>query len=89
LPALLQTYLVRAGRAPLLGGIMAPPRDLRELNDWYKQLHRYLDLGTVYTMIAGLLNVLVVYDALAGPAPLAPDEIQKRDDEEEPGPVDN
>jgi hypothetical protein len=88
LPALLQTFLVRDGRAPLFGGIMAPPRDLRELNDWYKQLHRYLDLGTVYTMIAGLLNILVVYDALAGPAPLPPDETQKRD-EEQSEPVDS
>ena len=26
------------------------------------------DLGWVYTVIAGVLNVLVIYDALAGPA---------------------
>jgi hypothetical protein len=89
LPALLLTFLVRDGRAPLFGGIMAPPRDMRELNDWYKQMHRYFDLGTVYTMIAGLLNILVVYDALAGPAPLTPDEEKAKRDDEKPGPVDS
>ncbi len=63
LPALVQTYLVRSGKAPLMGGIMAPPATPQELNDWHRELHRYLELGTVYTMIAGLLNVLAIYDA--------------------------
>jgi hypothetical protein len=70
LPAILQTVLVSEGKAPLFGGIMAPPRDLGELNEWYRTLNRYFELGTVYTMIAGLLNILAVYDALAGPVPL-------------------
>ena len=26
------------------------------------------DLGWMYTVIAGVLNILVIYDALAGPA---------------------
>ncbi|MGC4006985.1 MAG: hypothetical protein QM811_29215 [Pirellulales bacterium] len=33
----------------------------------YKYDFRY-DLGTIFTMIAGLLNLLVVFDAAAGPA---------------------
>lgn len=32
-----------------------------------KKLHRFFELGTVYTMIAGLLNVLVIFDAWGGP----------------------
>ncbi len=70
LPALVQTMLVREGKTPFFGGVMAPPRDIGELNEWYRTLNRYFELGTVYTMIAGLLNILAVYDALAGPVPI-------------------
>jgi hypothetical protein len=72
LPAIVQTYLVRNGKDPLLGGVMAPPVDMDQLNQWYKTLHRYFELGTVYTMIAGLLNVLAVYDAWGGPVRVEP-----------------
>jgi TM2 domain-containing membrane protein YozV len=86
-PALLQSYLVRQGKAPLMGGIMAPPVNINELNDWHRELHRYLELGTVYTMIAGLLNVLAIYDAWGGPVQLVVDDKKKRPDEP-PGPPD-
>ncbi|MEX2111927.1 MAG: DUF6677 family protein [Pirellulales bacterium] len=84
LPALVQTYLVRSGREPLLGGVMAPPVDIAALNELWKRLNRQLDLGTVYTMVAGLLNVLAVYDAYGGPVRLEPDEQspRKKDDDE-------
>lgn len=85
LPALVQTYLVRNGKAPLLGGIMAPPATMQQLNDWWRELHRYFELGTVYTMIAGLLNVLAIYDAWGGPVQLTAAEEKKR--REEPGGV--
>jgi hypothetical protein len=81
LPALLQTYLVRSGKAPLLGGVMAPPVTKIERDDWHRALHRYFELGTVYTMIAGLLNVLAIYDALGGPVQLASAEEKKRREE--------
>jgi hypothetical protein len=32
------------------------------------------DIGWVYTVIAGVLNILVIYDAWAGPVPLRRDE---------------
>jgi hypothetical protein len=35
------------------------------------------DLGWVYTVIAGVLNILVIYDAIAGPAFLAEDKADK------------
>jgi len=38
-----------------------------ELDVWNRDLGRYWDLATVYTMIAGLLNVLAMYDAFGGP----------------------
>jgi hypothetical protein len=48
----------------------------------HKVLHRYFELGTVYTMIAGLLNILVIYDAWGGPV-FAEDEDEGKG--EEPG----
>lgn len=34
---------------------------------WRRRLGRYFDFGTLYTTLAGLLNLLVIYDAWAGP----------------------
>jgi hypothetical protein len=39
-----------------------------ELNTLQRDSDKHWDLGWVYTVIAGVLNVLVIYDALAGPA---------------------
>ena len=38
-----------------------------QLSAWYLALGRFFDIGTLYVTIAGLLNMLVVYDAFAGP----------------------
>jgi TM2 domain-containing membrane protein YozV len=81
LPALAQNYLVRNGKEPLFGGVMAPPATMQQLNESYRQLHRYLELGTVYTMIAGLLNILAIYDAFGGPVQLTGRAEMKREDE--------
>ncbi len=95
LPALLQSYLVRHGHDPLLGGFMAPPTSMAQLNDWYRTLNVYFDLGTVYTTIAGLLNVLVIYDAWGGPSMYEAEEERKRaekkrqEQDRESGPADS
>ena len=75
LPALVQAHRAREGKGRLFGSqFMAPPRHrpgerhASELDQWHYELHRYFELGTVYTMIAGLLNLLAVYDAWRGPA---------------------
>jgi hypothetical protein len=86
MPALVQNYLVRSGKAPLFGGVMAPPATPQELNDWYRKLNRYFELGTVYTMIAGLLNVLAIYDAWAGPVQFVADEPRKKPDDDPDAP---
>jgi hypothetical protein len=49
-----------------------------ELAMWNHDLHSFYELGTVYTMIAGLLNVLVIYDAAAGPLILLPEPRRKK-----------
>ena len=86
LPAIVQKYRVSHGKAPLFGGVMAPPQqssfpnEKDELSRWHETYHKYWELSTLYTMVAGLLNVLVIYDAFAGPVLPVPKE-----DEDEPG----
>lgn len=99
LPALVQANRYRNDRKLLFGGAMAPPSipgrrntanpDNPTEHELHRRLHRYWDLGTVYTMIAGLLNVLAIYDAWGGPAyyELAHREAGKKDDEPDATPA--
>jgi hypothetical protein len=135
LPAVVQAMRVGGPnpKAPLFGGIMAPPmlrgqvvpRDWAEsqqaanpgdpqfshfipysgddrdplnrqyvrfvpqdgtdqLGMWHYKYGSYFDLGTVFTMIAGLLNILAIWDAFDGPAlpAAAADEGESNADEE-------
>jgi TM2 domain. len=67
-PAVVQSFVVRRGGEPaLFGGKFAPPRSQEELSEWHNRLNIRFELGTLYTMIAGLLNVLAIWDAFAGP----------------------
>jgi hypothetical protein len=66
-PAILQNIRVRQGKEPVLNGLMAPPRTQEELGDWHYFLNMRFELGTLYTMIAGLLNILAIWDAWGGP----------------------
>lgn len=91
LPALVQNRLVRSGKAPLFGGRMAPPAVVDENTEdelafWHEQLAGKFDLATLYTMIAGLLNVLAVCDAFAGPFVPAPEEDKKKPPDKPPAP---
>ena len=45
------------------------------LNDLQRKGDKRWDLGWVYIVIAGVLNILVIYDALAGPAFRDPKEM--------------
>ena len=94
MPALLEAQRAADGQKPLLGGFMTPPRpdgdpragrrldalvEQPTLDELHKRLSRYFDMGTAYTMIAGLLNVLAIYDACCGPVMA---ESRKEDEEE-------
>lgn len=92
LPALVQAYRMDADKRVWAGGFMAPPRDenrfdgpnrdqptAHELN---LKLHRFLELGRQYTMIAGLLNILAIYDAWGGPV-ISESARRKKEEEEE------
>jgi hypothetical protein len=85
LPALLQAHRVRSGQTPLFADVMAPPKEIEssqdrpdDLSEWHLHLHSYFELGTLYTMIAGLLNILAIYDAFAGPVLVVSDEEASR-----------
>lgn len=53
---------------PQPGGQRYDPRQPGDqFSLWHRRLGRFYDIGTLYTTFAGLLNLLVIYDALAGP----------------------
>jgi len=111
LPAMAQAWRAKQGKRVWWNGFMAPPRfDSNDAGqggidpNWeqptedelHKELHRYFELGSVFTMIAGLLNVLAIYDAWGGPVFAAPagkkeekeekkeaEEVEEKDAEEE------
>jgi hypothetical protein len=56
-----------------------PNSDQPTLHLLNRDLSRYFELASFFTMVAGLLNVLVIYDACAGPFILPPAE-KKTDD---------
>jgi len=68
------------GESLLLDGLMAPPQGpiSLERNDvlgmWHAEMRHRFDLGTLFTVIAGLLNFLAIYDAFAGPVIHEPKE---------------
>ena len=70
---------------PLWNGFMAPPvrpvieSEADEVAAWYAQRGAGYEMGTWYTVIAGLLNILVIYDAYGGPLSV-PISGRKRDE---------
>ncbi len=98
LPALVQRGRADMPPLPVLGTFMQPPsrapKTLKddsnnlttqpnELAAWTVEMHPFYELGTVFTVIAGLLNILVICDAYAGPLVLIPRK--KEADGESPG----
>lgn len=72
-PAVVQALAVRRDGKALWNGFMAPPQGANDeeranqLSEWHKKLNIRFELGTLYTMIAGLLNILAIWDAGCGP----------------------
>jgi len=67
----------------LKDGFMAPPPGVPDpinqdvLGRWHFDYKHFYELGTLYTMVAGVLNLLVVYDAFCGPAILTADQRER------------
>lgn len=60
-------------------GFMAPPGGVKNsrvqtdtLGRWHFEGKYFFEMGTLFTVIAGLLNLLAVYDAFCGPAIITP-----------------
>jgi TM2 domain-containing membrane protein YozV len=92
-PALIQYRLMRDQKEVRWGGFMAPPwtpsgnahdpnRNQPTESDLQKHLHYYFQVGVAYTVIAGLLNVLAIYDAWGGP--VFSETPKKEDQEDQP-----
>ena len=67
LPGLIQATLKRYEMGPILWGYLAEPTQA-ELNGLYQPLGKFVEMGYLYTTIAGLLNILAIFDAYEGPA---------------------
>lgn len=74
--AIIQAQNVGSGSPPFFYGIFAPPSlDGRNgqptLNAVIEHLYSYYDLGVLFTVVAGLMNVLAIFDAIGGPVFIA------------------
>ena len=74
LPSWIQAWQVNTGQVPILGSFMAPPqiysgdrKGVAPVLDEIRQKMPYFELGTYLTVIAGLMNLLVIFDAVDGP----------------------
>jgi hypothetical protein len=68
-PAIVQFYAALPPQEPHpMLGLYQRPLPEKDLNDQLRNSDKSPDLGWMYTVIAGVLNILVIYDALAGPA---------------------
>lgn len=67
LPALIQGTLKYYGLDPLFGGFMAEPAQ-NVLNSLHPRFGKLVEIGSMYTAVAGLLNTLAIFDAYEGPA---------------------
>lgn len=79
-PALIQAARVSDGKEPFFDGAFAPPRlrsqhnSMPTANEVILALESWYDLGAIFLAVAGLLNILVMFDAFAGPAWILPTE---------------
>ena len=79
IPAFFQAKHVESGGAPFFNHLMAPPNATEAglttnvtaanatLDDIIAKLQFSYELGILYTVIAGLLNLLAIFDAIDGP----------------------
>ena len=87
IPALMQARAPRDFDGSFWSGAFAPPRIPSEsssrpnqptTNDVAANLHSWLDLSVLYTITAGLLNLLAIFDAFAGPTIVRETEDDKK-----------
>ena len=88
IPAYLQAKNLSDGDGGVMSTAFAPPRLPVESATRPNQpssaeiaanLHSWLDAGTIFTVVAGLLNLLAIFDAAGGPVP-PPKEEEENDE---------
>ena len=74
IPSWTQALQINAGNNPMFGTFMTPPKldpaDRQGISPILSELRRktpHYELGTYLTVIAGLMNILVIFDAINGP----------------------
>lgn len=79
--AVVQAKYVGNGNRPFFYNIFAPPRlgddqkfEQPTLNTIIENLHSWFDIGVLFTVVAGLMNVLAIFDAIGGPVWLLPEK---------------
>jgi hypothetical protein len=72
LPALIQGTLRHYGYDPILWGLLAEPSQI--VLNGLQGRGKLIEIGTIYTTVAGLLNIFAIYDAYEGPAFLASED---------------
>ncbi len=87
-PALLQSKVVEGGNDGFCYNLFAPPRlalDTKSvqptLDNIIQHTWSWFDLGTIFTVSAGLLNLLVIFDAVSGPAWIYPETKEEEEKE--------
>ncbi|MDR1269669.1 MAG: hypothetical protein LBK82_09095 [Planctomycetaceae bacterium] len=89
IPAGLQAIRINNGHPPLLGSFMAPPQ-IEEgdrtgvpptLTEIVRKRHFLFELGTYITVIAGLMNLLVIFDAIDGPLVYRPEKKEEKEND--------
>ena len=73
-PSGIQAWQINSGQPPMFGRFMAPPQlqhkdrtGVAPVLDEIRQKLPLFELGTYLTVIAGLMNLLVILDAVDGP----------------------
>lgn len=87
IPAIIQSQTCLDG-SPWFGKLMAPPKRWPDdpsgvsptLDAIISRLNNRFDLGTLFTVVAGLMNLLVIFDAAAGPLVYAREEEEEADE---------
>lgn len=79
IPALVQSQRFADSQELYWNGAFAPPAKVSgqgrpTLNEILLTIHSWFDLGSIFIAVAGMLNILVMFDAFAGPAWLLPEE---------------
>jgi len=74
IPSGIQAWTINTGQPPMFGQFMAPPQlahgdrtGVAPQIDMIRQRLPHFELATYFVVIAGLMNLLVIFDAMGGP----------------------